>query len=157
MNPEFDAVIASPIACLGLLENDGALTRIVFLGERASLRAPKSALLCEVQTQLDRYFINPEHRFTVPYRLSGSDYRLRVWEQISRIPLGAVQSYAQIASAIHSAPRAVGGACGANPLPLIVPCHRVVASQGLGGFNARRDHCDWSWIKRWLLTHEQAI
>jgi methylated-DNA-[protein]-cysteine S-methyltransferase len=57
---------------------------------------------------------------------------------------------------VESAPRAVGGACGANPLPLIVPCHRVVAVNGLGGFNARKDGVDWLPIKRWLLNHERV-
>ena len=149
------AVVASPIGFLALTETDEHLTQLTFVGKQAQLIAPNSAVLREAYAQLQQYFVDPSHAFSIPYQLIGTPYRMRVWAQIARIPVGATQSYAQLADALNSAPRAVGGACGANPLPLIVPCHRVVARHGIGGFNAQRDGQDWLPIKRWLLAHEQ--
>jgi len=150
------AVLASPIGSLALEENAGALTRIEFLGERAAILAPVSPLLRETALQLAAYFADPHFQFDLPLRLEGTDFRQKVWASIAAIPCGQVISYSELARRVESAPRAVGGACGANPLPLIVPCHRVVAMKGLGGFNAHKDGVDWLPIKRWLLNHEHA-
>lgn len=153
---EARAVLASPIGFLALEENVGALTRIEFLGERAAALAPVSPLLRETAAQLAAYFTDPRFCFDLPVRLEGSDFRQKVWSTIATIPCGQMITYAELARRIGSAPRAVGGACGANPLPLVIPCHRVVAMNGLGGFNAHKDGVDWLPIKRWLLAHERA-
>jgi len=80
-----------------------------------------------------------------------------VWEAMQAIPAGETRTYGEIAAAIGSSARAVGGACGANPIPLVVPCHRVVASGGrLGGFMGAREEGFELAIKRWLLAHEGA-
>jgi methylated-DNA-[protein]-cysteine S-methyltransferase len=80
-----------------------------------------------------------------------------VWAEISAIPLGKTETYGQLAKNLKNAPRAVGQACGANPYPLVVPCHRVVASNGgLGGFN-RQGGGFLLEVKRWLLAHEHAF
>lgn len=160
MNPNctsFDAVIASPVGFLGLSAHADALTRIEFLGADCLPLAPSNPLLREAAAQLAAYFADPSFRFDLPYRLEGTEFRRRVWAQIAAIPSGEVRSYADLAHALYSAPRPVGGACGANPLPLLIPCHRVVAANGLGGFNARRGGQDWLPIKRWLLTHEHVL
>lgn len=87
--------------------------------------------------------------------LKGTPYQKRVWEAIANIPAGQVQSYADIANTIHSCPRAVANACGANTLPILIPCHRVVAKSGLGGF--MRSEKDGLMIKKWLLKHEGIV
>lgn len=156
MPEEFDAVIASPVGALGLQEKDGFLVRIEFLEPQAVLREPGSALLRETQRQLACWFADPSFTFCLPCRLEGTEFRRKVWARIAAIPCGEVRTYAEIARELHSAPRPVGGACGANPLPIVIPCHRVVAATGLGGFNARRGGIDWLPIKRWLLAHEHA-
>lgn len=156
MHEQYDAIIASPVGFLGLQESAGALTRIEFLGAHVCVRPPQNVLLQEVERQLAAWFANPAFNFDLPYRLDGTEFRRRVWAQIAAIPCGSVRTYAEIARELDSAPRPVGGACGANPLSLLIPCHRVVASHGLGGFNARRDGVDWLPIKRWLLAHEQS-
>ncbi|SFN52404.1 methylated-DNA-[protein]-cysteine S-methyltransferase [Formivibrio citricus] len=156
MTENFDAVIASPVGFLGLQETAGVLTRIEFLGPQAVARAPQSALLQETGRQLAAWFADPAFEFSLPYRLEGTEFRRKVWLQIAAIPCGEVKTYTEIANALDSAPRPVGGACGANPLPLVIPCHRVVAAQGLGGFNAKRGGQDWLPIKRWLLDHERS-
>lgn len=85
-------------------------------------------------------------------QLSGTPYQRRVWQAIAKIPVGTTQTYSQLAEQLQSCPRAVANACGANRIPILIPCHRVVAKSGLGGF--MRNHPEGSKIKRWLLNHE---
>lgn len=149
------AIIPSPVGFLLLEADAAALTRIEFLGPVATAVAPATPLLQEVARQLAAWFADPRFVFDLPLRPVGTAHRHKVWAQIAAIGLGQTITYADIARAIGSAPRAVGGACGANPLPIIVPCHRVVAANGLGGFNAKKDGVDWLPVKRWLLDHER--
>ena len=85
-------------------------------------------------------------------QLKGTPYQKRVWQAIAAIPLGTTNTYSDIADQLQSCPRAVANACGANRLPILIPCHRVVAKSGLGGF--MRNHPEGSKLKRWLLNHE---
>jgi len=85
--------------------------------------------------------------------LDGTDHQKRVWAVLKKIPLGQVRTYADVAKEISSSPRAVGNACRANPVPLLVPCHRVVAKNGLGGFAGQTSGRKLD-IKEWLLKHE---
>ncbi len=151
----YDAVIATPLGRLGI-EAHTALTNIDFVSARTPLKAAATPLARQVCRQLRDYFRNPSQaRFRLPLAASGTDYQQRVWRALRRIPAGQVRSYGDLATALKSAPRAVGGACRANPIPIIVPCHRVVAASGPGGFmGATRGRA--MAIKRWLLAHEQA-
>ncbi len=88
-----------------------------------------------------------------PLRPQGSPFQQRVWNALLQIPAGSQVTYGELAKRLGTAPRAVGGACRANPIPLLIPCHRVVAAQGLGGFAGRREG-RWVAFKQWLLTHE---
>jgi methylated-DNA-[protein]-cysteine S-methyltransferase len=84
----------------------------------------------------------------------GTVFQQRVWQAIASIPLGQTRSYGQLAEQLNSGPRAVANACGANRIPLIIPCHRVLAKNGLGGFmQGKKNGLN---IKRWLLAHEGA-
>lgn len=105
--------------------------------------------------QLDAYFSGNLKVFDYPVSAQGTAFQQRVWQAIASIPYGQVVSYGDIAKLIGSAPRAVGQACGKNPLPIVVPCHRVVASHGLGGFGLGNNESDLA-IKKWLLVHEGA-
>jgi len=107
--------------------------------------------------ELRQYFSDPTARFNVPRKASGTSFQHRVWQAINAIPCGETRSYGQLAKQLHTSPRAVGGACRANPLPLIVPCHRVIsASGGNGGFLGQPATQGMSAdIKHWLLCHEQ--
>jgi methylated-DNA-[protein]-cysteine S-methyltransferase len=151
---EYSAVIAAPFGRLGVACRDGELVELRFLPAGAALQAPAAgSLAAEVAKQLDAHYADARHAFTVPYRLHGTPYQLRVWEQIAAIPCGQTRRYLDLSQALASSPRAVGGACGRNPIPIIVPCHRVVASAGLGGFNQSTGDETLD-IKRWLLRHE---
>jgi methylated-DNA-[protein]-cysteine S-methyltransferase len=115
--------------------------------------APKNRLAREACAQIRRYLDDPSNGFALPLKPVGTRYQRRVWEKIAEIPSGRVRSYGEVAKDIRSGPRAVGQACGANYFPLAIPCHRVVASGGIGGF-ARNDDGFHIAIKRWLLAHE---
>ncbi len=155
-SPDSYAVIASPVGCLGIATRNEYLVLVEFLPRSSSLQMPSSPLLQDAARQLAAYFQNPLFAFNLPWALSVTEHQKKVLDAIAAIPVGQLKTYADISQCISSSPRAVGGACGRNPLPLLIPCHRVVAATGLGGFNAGRNGVDWLPIKRWLLSHEGA-
>jgi methylated-DNA-[protein]-cysteine S-methyltransferase len=151
----YDAVIAAPFGRLGIHAQD-ALTSIDFVSNRIPLQPPRTPLARKVCAQLKAYFTDPKNPFDVPLAPRGTDFQQRAWRALQRIPAGVARTYGQLARTLRSAPRAVGGACRANPIPIVVPCHRIVAVNGPGGFmgatRGRALH-----IKRWLLDHEAAV
>ncbi len=124
----------SPVGPLTLFADSGAIVAVEW--GRAGDAEP-SALLEEALRQLDAYFDGKLKSFDLPLHPAGSAFQRAVWGQLRRIPYGRTPTYGDIADALMSAPRTVGGACGKNPIPIIVPCHRVVGKGGrLGGFSA---------------------
>lgn len=153
VQPHFQAVIAAPGFCLGVCCDEDEVQRIVFLPAGPALAA-RNALAAETARQLAAYLADAAFSFGLPLRPSGTPFQRRVWEQIAAIPTHQTRAYGDIARTLHNAPRAVGQACGANPFPVVVPCHRVLASGGgLGGF-ARQNGGFLLDVKRWLLAHE---
>lgn len=152
----FDAVIALPFGPFGIRARDGAVRELVFLPPGTPLQVPRNATAGAAAHALREWIDDPELPFPLPLTSVGTPFRQRVWAAISAIPRGRTATYGALAAQLGSAPRAVGQACGANPFPLIVPCHRVTASTGLGGFaNAR---AGWLLeVKRWLLVFEGAL
>ena len=106
----------------------------------------------QITQEILAYLQQPHQAFRLPAQLAGSAFQNKVWLAIYAIPLGQTRTYSELAAQLQSGPRAVANACGANRLPLLIPCHRVVAKNGLGGF-MRGDKNGLS-IKRWLLSHE---
>jgi methylated-DNA-[protein]-cysteine S-methyltransferase len=107
-----------------------------------------------VAEALARYFAgDPTALQGLPVAPAGTAFQQRVWGRLLHIPAGTTVSYGDLARELGTAARAVGGACRANPVPLVVPCHRVVAAHGLGGYSGERAG-DWLEKKRWLLAHE---
>lgn len=100
------------------------------------------------------YFRDAAFEFSLPVDPDGTLYQRRVWDALRHIPCGATLSYAALANRLCSGARAVAGACRANPLPLVVPCHRVVGRSGLGGYCGTTRGA-WAEVKRWLLDHER--
>jgi methylated-DNA-[protein]-cysteine S-methyltransferase len=149
-----EAVIEAPFGQLRLIAESDFLTGIEFLLEKRTPRKPVSPPLKETAAQLGAYFRNPRHRFDLPVQLDGTDFQRRVWQALCDIRPGAPLTYGQLAERLGTAPRAVGGACGANPVPVIVPCHRVVSASGLGGFMRTKYLAPLN-IKSWLLEHER--
>lgn len=151
----YQAKLATPFCVLGVRADDQFVTEIVFLSKAHHERAPECRLAELACRQLLRYVEDPQFRFDLPLKPAGSPFQRRVWASIAAIPSGRTLTYGEIATRLSSAPRAVGQACGANPYPVVVPCHRVVAAGGLGGF-AHRDAGFLLTVKRWLLQHEAA-
>jgi len=125
--------IHSPIGDLTLFEEDGKLVSIDWGWVDGGDETP---LLAEARSQLDHYFDGQRQQFDLPLAPAGTAFQRRVWEALQRIPYGQALRYADLAAELGSGPRAIGGACGRNPLPVVIPCHRVVAADGsLGGYS----------------------
>ena len=151
----YAAIVKAPEFSIGIECNADEITGIDYLEPCAEL-APKTPLAQEAVRQLRAWLMNPRFEFGLPLAPAGTHFQRRVWGQISSIPVGKTMSYGEVAAVIRSGPRAVGNACGANPYPIVVPCHRVVAANhGLGGF-ARNSGGFLLDIKKWLLRHEHA-
>lgn len=148
-------VVASPITPLVLIERDNAIVSLDFARRRikASDRDDASALLREAARQLDAYFSGKLREFDLPLAPAGTAFHKRVWRAIAGIPHGETRSYGDLAWTVDSAPRAIGGACARNPIPIIIPCHRVLAANGaLGGYSGANGLA----TKRFLLGLEGA-
>jgi methylated-DNA-[protein]-cysteine S-methyltransferase len=150
----YAAKLRTPFAVLGVRTDGRAVTRVTYLPRDERAQAPTDEIAEEVARELERYLADPEFRFTVPLALAGTPFQRRVWQAIDAIPPGQSRTYGEVARMVRSAPRAVGQACGANRIALIIPCHRVVGALGsLGGF-MNADDGDPLAVKRWLLRHE---
>jgi len=145
--------MATPFAVLGIRTAGESLTGIEYLPQGAATLAPVNRLAERVCRQLEHYLDDPSFRFYLPFDYRGTDFQCRVWRAISGIPSGRTLTYVDIARRLRTAPRPVGGACGANRIPLVIPCHRVLGSNGLGGFMNAKSGFPLE-VKRWLLRHE---
>lgn len=150
---DYDAIVSWPTFSLGICCDGAAIVAIDFL-EPCDERAGRQPLAQAAVRQLRAYLKDPSFRFNLPLAPAGTAFQQRVWAGIAAIPFGQTKSYGELAEDLKSSARAVGGACGANPYPVVVPCHRVVAAHGgLGGFSGQRDGFLLD-VKRWLLHHE---
>jgi len=151
----YQARLPTPFAVLGIVTDGVALTALDFLPLGTPVLEPQDAVAKKVCMQLQSYLDGFPVRFDVPLAPRGTPFQNRVWQALRRIPYGSTQSYGELARLLDSAPRAVGQACGANPIPVIIPCHRVLARHGLGGFMNSSGGEPLA-IKRWLLRHESG-
>ncbi len=149
----YQAKISTPFAVLGVRTVGEVLTDIEYLPRGVATLAPLNKLAERVCRQIERYVDDPHYRFKLPFDYRGTDFQCRVWREIAKVPAGKTITYKALAQRLGSAPRPVGGACGRNRLPLLIPCHRVLASSGIGGFMQARAG-DPIAIKTWLLRHE---
>ena len=151
----YTARLAAPFAVLGIRTAGERLTGIEYLPRGAATLDPTDRFAERVCRQVERYLDDPGYRFDLPFDYRGTDFQCRVWRAIHAIPSGRTLTYVDIARRLRTAPRPVGGACGANRIPLVIPCHRVVASGGIGGFMRARGGFPLE-VKRWLLRHEAS-
>ena len=113
----------------------------------------ENQLLQKAGEQLKAYCEQAQAGFDLPLHFRGSEFQRRVWQALQEIPSGEVRTYGELATQLYSSPRAIGGACRANPLPIIIPCHRVVSQRGLGGYSGETTGVNIQ-IKQRLLRHE---
>lgn len=142
--------VETPVGRFSILEEGGA---IVATGWRGPVGADRSPLLDEAARQLDAYFARDLRSFDLPLDPAGTAFERAVWDGMCAIPYGETRTYADLARVAGGVARAVGQACGSNLIPIIIPCHRVTGSHGLGGFSGG----DGRMTKRRLLGLEGAL
>jgi len=149
----YDVVIEFPKMKVGVATRDGQVVGIKYLPPSTPTLAPQNAIAEKAFIQLQNYRENPDTRFDLPIRVEGNDLQRAVWLAMCAIPRGRTRTYGDIARDVGTDARTVGQACGDNRLPIVIPCHRVVAADGIGGFG----HATSGYlidVKRWLLAHE---
>jgi methylated-DNA-[protein]-cysteine S-methyltransferase len=151
-----DALIQTPFGAVAVTAHNDqlAIELLVATPSDAIVMAKHSSnpLIANTCQQIIRYLKNSKSSFNIALSQHGTAFQQRVWQAIAAIPAGQVRTYGELAREIGSGPRAIANACGANNLPLVVPCHRVVAQHGLGGFMQGKHN--GLLIKQWLLQHE---
>ena len=153
---KYCAVIEFPAMHVGIRTQSETLETIRYLPRSAPLSGPSSRFAERVVQQLERYRDDPDAEFDLPLAIEGTPFQRRVWRVMQKIPRGETRTYGDVAATLGSAARAVGQACGETRLPIVIPCHRVVAAGGIGGFG----HARGGYLleaKRWLLGHERAL
>ncbi len=156
---QWDAVVEFPKMKVAVAIRDAQVAGIRYLPLVAESKAPANALAERAVRQLERYRDDPDAKFDLPLLIEGTDFQRSVWQAMCAIPRGRTLTYGELARKLggdgFDVPRAVGQACGDNRLPIVIPCHRVVAANGIGGFGHSTDGFLLE-AKRWLLMHEAS-
>lgn len=149
----YHAKLQTPFAVLGIRTLSERVTDIDYLPHGIAPLAPLNRIAERACREIERYIDDPQYMPRLPFQYTGTAFQCSVWKKISAIRSGHTLTYNDIARMLRTAPRPVGGACGANRLPIVIPCHRVLAAHGIGGFmrGSGEQALD---IKRWLLRHE---
>ena len=149
----YDVVIPFPEMNLAVKTRGDRVVEIRYLPPSAKIASPANALAARAAEQLERYRQDPDARFDLPVLVEGTPLQRGVWDAMCAIPRGKTRTYGDVARELGVDARDVGQACGDNRLPIVIPCHRVVAADGIGGFG----HATRGYLleaKRWLLAHE---
>lgn len=147
----YSAIIHTPIGRLGICTVKQQLSRLDFLADPTPLIDPSEKIAKLTVNALNQYFKNAYFQFNIPYYLQGTPFQKHVWSALSDLPMQKTISYGTLAKKLNTSARAIGNACRTNPIPILIPCHRVVAQQGLGGYKGKK-----LFIKKWLLNHESS-
>lgn len=151
---DYQAKLSAPFGLIGIRCDKDALIGIDFLPADDKPQRATSPFAESVCEQLRCYFENPDAQFSIPLSLTATQHQQKVWQAMLNIPRGGTRTYGELAAELNSSAQAVGQACGANPVPIVMPCHRVVSKACLGGFMKSTGETQLD-IKRWLLAHEQ--
>jgi methylated-DNA-[protein]-cysteine S-methyltransferase len=149
----FDVTVDFPRMKVAVATRDDRLFEIRYLPLSAPSIDAKNPLAAKAARQLEAYLADPDAKFDLPLVIEGTPFQRRLWEALCEIPRGRTRTYGDLARELDGDARAVGQACGDNRLPVVIPCHRVVAADGIGGFA----HSTGGYLleaKRWLLAHE---
>jgi methylated-DNA-[protein]-cysteine S-methyltransferase len=151
----YDVTVEFPKFKVGVAVRDGVVTQLKYLPLSAPTISPGNELAKRAERQLESYKRDPNSTFDLPVVIEGSDLQKAVWKAMCAIPRGKTRTYGDLARELGANPRDIGQCCGDNRLPLVIPCHRIVAADGIGGFA----HATSGYLleaKRWLLMHEAA-
>ncbi len=146
-------ICKTPFCQMKVSAEDGYITAIDFFSSNEPVGQTAPSLLNEARRQLTQYASSASYAFNLPLHPQGTDFQQRVWKALQEIPAGQVKTYGELARQLNSSPRAVGNACRKNPIPLLIPCHRVVSKQGLGGYAGQTEGREIR-LKMQLLAHE---
>ncbi len=149
----WDVVIEFPVMKVGVKTRNDRVVEIGYLPSSTAVIAPRNPLAERAARQLERYRADADAAFDLPLLIEGSPLQRAVWEAMCSIPRGQTRTYGNLAQQLGAEARAIGQACGDNRLPIVIPCHRVVAANGIGGF-AHATEGFLIEVKRWLLRHE---
>lgn len=149
----YDVVLGFPKMKVAVATREARVAEIRYLPPSAETLAPRNALAERAARQLERYREDPDAPFDLPLAIEGTPFQKSVWQAMCAIPRGHTRTYGELARELGGEARAVGQACGDNRLPIVIPCHRVVAAGGIGGFAHATDGYLIE-AKRWLLLHE---
>ncbi len=150
---ESQILFNAPFGPIKLYADEQGLQEIELFPESSKVASPSSTILQQLELQLEAYFANAQHQWNIPLPTKGTGFQQRVWRYMQAIPVGETRSYGEVAKALNSSAQAVGNACRANHFPIIIPCHRIVAKSGLGGFAGHTKGNEIT-VKQWLLDHE---
>ena len=155
---KYDAVIATPLSDvrLGLHFSNAELVAIDFLDKGVELKMSTQTAQKKIIQQISNYFLDPGNKFDFDLRPEGTLFQQRVWRAMCKIPVGKTLTYGELAKRLGTSARAIGNACRTNKIPILIPCHRIVARTGLGGYMGHRKGSELD-IKKWLLQHEHAL
>ncbi|OGT35795.1 MAG: hypothetical protein A2W28_01825 [Gammaproteobacteria bacterium RBG_16_51_14] len=148
---QYDAVYLSPIGWLGIRLQGQQLKQLAWLSARPVVKKVENRRLRIIMDALHRYFSAAQDFPTLPVAPEGTVFQRRVWAALQDIPCGQAVTYGQLARKLNTGSRAIGQACRANPIAVIIPCHRVIAARGPGGYMGKAGK---TVIKQWLLAHE---
>jgi methylated-DNA-[protein]-cysteine S-methyltransferase len=156
----YDVTVDFPRMKVAVATRDGHVVEIRYLPLSGERIAPTNALAARAAKQLEAYLADPDFRFDLPLKVEGTPFQRKLWSALCEIPRGKTMTYGELAKRLgagddYEMNRAVGQACGDNRLPVVIPCHRVVAADGIGGFA----HSTGGYLveaKRWLLAHEMG-
>lgn len=157
LNTTHYGTLLTPIGDLGFLYTPTHLLKIDFAPEHSKAADFNDPFWQRIVHEVHAYFLDPTHLIDLPYNTQdATPFCNSVWTEMKKIPMGQTRTYGELAEKVKTSPRAIGNACRHNRLPLLIPCHRVLAKAGQGGFfGARTGH--WLNIKAWLLKHEGVI
>lgn len=153
-NPIQSSTIITPVGKLLMEAEDEFITNISFVDKNAKLQNSANKLLQDAEKQIKKYFSQKHFDFDLPLKFQGTKLQQKVWRRLQKIPYGETITYGEIAKELNTCARAIGGACRLNPILLAIPCHRVVAINGLGGFSGKKSGLFLE-IKKMLLAHEK--
>lgn len=152
---KYDAVITSPLGKIGITLDREHLAALHYLADDTPLLNPRDAASMQVITQLEDFFCGEQRDFSVNIQLAGTQFQNQVWQALRQIPHGQTRTYGELAHSLNTSPRAIGQACRSNPIPIVVPCHRVTAVNHPGGYAGAVEGKLMD-IKTWLLQHEKS-
>lgn len=146
-------VIITKIGKLGITIVNNKLQNIRFLPLNTRLCTSKNLVIRKIIYKIKKYFDNPKLQLEIPIKITGTRLQKKIWSYLRKIPCGKTITYGELAQIIGTTPRIIGNACRRNHIPIVIPCHRVVAKSKLGGYCGKTNK-NFLKIKQWLLEHE---